>query len=93
MNRTLKIVLAAIALTFGGSAMAATAAKATMADCETLMKQFDTAVTKHESAPKIKDAKDMRTAAEKLCKSGDYAKGVSDLKVALNDIGEKPVGK
>ncbi len=80
-------------LAFGGTAIAATPAKLTMANCDSLIQQFDKAVGEHATAPKLQNAKDMRAAGEKACKAGDYSKGVADLQTALNDIGVKPAVK
>lgn len=90
MKTLLATSLTALSLVLGGSAMAATQSTETMATCEQLMKQFDGAVVNHATAPRIKQAKDMRSAGEKACKKGNYTKGVSDLHAALNDIGVKP---
>lgn len=90
MKRIVTTSLTLAALAFGGTAIATTPAKLTMASCDTLIQQFDKVVGDHGTAPKLQNAKDMRAAGEKACKAGNYKKGVADLETALNDIGVKP---
>lgn len=94
MKRILATSVAVALFTLGGNAFATgTYEKSTKADCDSLIQQFDKAVTEHGTAAKLKQAKDMRAAGEKACKAGDYKKGVSDLHMALTDIGVKPAVK
>lgn len=93
MKRILTTSMTLAALAFGGTAIAATPAMHTMANCDSMIQQFDKVVGDHGTAPKLQNAKDMRAAGEKACKAGDYKKGVADLQTALNDIGVKPAVK
>ena len=90
MKTLLVTTLTALSLGLGSPLLAATPAKTTMTTCEQLIKQFDDSVGSHGMAAKIKEAKELRTAGENACKSGDYTKGVSDLHTALNNLGVKP---
>ena len=94
MKRFLATSVAVGLLTMGADAFATGAyEKSTKADCDSLIQQFDKAVTEHGTAPKLAQAKSMRSAGETACKAGDFKKGVSDLHMALTDIGVKPAVK
>jgi len=92
MKTLLVSSLTALSLMLGGTALAASPAKTTattMQTCEQLIKKFDETVGGKATAPMIKQAKELRSTGEKACWKGEYAKGVADLKTALNDIGVK----
>lgn len=92
MRQMIASVLAALAIGAAGTTYAASAVQTEdMNTCATLMKQFDQAVSAHNQAPKLIEARAKRSSAETSCKSGNYKAGIGDIRSALNDIGVKPV--
>ena len=94
LNKTILALGATVALaTFGtaGAAADIAHAAATKATCDALMKQADTALAAHKTDAKAKSAQEHRAAGDKECKAGNYAKGTEQLRMALTDVGMKPI--
>lgn len=94
LNKMILALGATVALaTFGtaGAAATTTHAAATKATCDALMKQADTTLAAHKADAKAKSAHEHRAAGDKECKAGNYAKGAEQLRMALTDVGMKPV--
>lgn len=93
-NMTLIALGTMVALAAVGTASAATTAAqpaATQATCDALVKQADSALTAHKADPKAKSAQEQREKGEKECKAGNFAKGAEHLRLAITDLGMKPV--
>jgi len=84
-----------LALTTLASSVAGAAAPephpATVADCESLLHQFDVAWPAHRESARAATARQSRDLGETDCKQGRYSEGVHQLRRALHDIGVKPV--
>jgi hypothetical protein len=55
--------------------------------CDSLERQFDKALPKHEDAKALTAAKKLRVQGEKLCDRGKHAAGALALAQALADLG------
>lgn len=75
----------------GSSPKPATAATATVADCQHLLGQFDVAWNAHSASKRAEAARRARDLGEAACHEGRYGDGVHQLKRALHDLGLKPV--
>lgn len=94
LKTTMLAVGATMALAAAGIAGAATKATepaATQATCDALTKQVDAAVSTHKTDAKLKSAQKHREEGAKACKAGEFAKGAEHLRMAITDLGMKPV--
>jgi len=57
--------------------------------CTSLEKQLDDAIKTNEKAPKVNDAKAMRTEGGGLCAAGRHSEGIAKLEKALDDLNVK----
>ena len=55
--------------------------------CDSLERQFDRALPKHEDAKALTAARKLRAQGEKLCDHGKHAAGALALAEALTDLG------
>lgn len=95
MNLKTTLLAAGATLSLAGIGVAsaatnATPAHATVATCDSLVKQANTA-TAQASGKRSEAAKELRAEGEKNCKDGLYDKGAKELRQAITDMGMKPV--
>jgi len=64
---------------------------ATPRDCQSLLQQFDVAVTAKRDPVKVAAARKSRDLGSAECQRGNYVEGVRGLRKALHSIGVKPV--
>ena len=80
-----------LASAFGAPPPEVAARPATAADCQSLLHQFDVAITAHRGASHADDAQQSRDLGEAACTQGHYGDGVLKIRHALHEIGVKPV--
>lgn len=81
------LAVAAIALAFG--ATAASAADATLGDCNKMATQVNQALNANESSTSYKDAQKQKQLGSYYCTMASYQKGVDHYNQALTLLGKK----
>jgi len=93
MKRSAAVVAALAALSFAAPALATTTSKVTRESCRSYAQQMEDAIRTHASAPKLDQARKLKSRGDKACGAGKYGTGVKSYKIGLKDLGVKPVRK